>query len=219
MRKHTYWGAGIAAGALLTAFSIAPAHADATDELTAGGATVAVGDSVTANLASANATFATSIGNIVCTVSSFGSTVSANPAEDTTEATETVTALSFSSCKSTISGTTGVSSIGLTKGTTPTATVNDDASSDSAITLNVSPSVTVVLRTVLGNITCVYGGAVSGAIDNSAQTITFTSQSVSKQTGSSFACPATGSFTAAYGPTVDNNILDVNGNPTAVTVN
>jgi len=219
MRKHTYLAAGFAAGALLTAFSIAPATADTADELTAGGTNVAVGDSVTANLASSNATFSTSIGNIVCTASNFASTVATNPAEDTAEATETVTALAFSGCTSTVSGTTGVSSIGLTSGTTPTATVDDDSSADSAITLDVSPSVTVVLKTVLGNIKCIYAGAVSGAIDNTAETITFSGQSVAKQSGSSFACPASGSFTAAYGPTVDNNILDANGNPTALTVN
>ena len=217
MRKHTYLAAGVVAGALLTAFSIAPATADTVDELTAGGTNVAVGDSVTANLASANATFATSIGNIVCTASNFASTVATNPAAGTGEATETVTALAFSSCTSTITGTSGVSSIGLTTGTTPTATVDD--SNPAAIALDVSPSVTVVLRTVLGNIKCVYAGAVAGAIDNTAETITFSGQTVSKQTGSSFACPASGSFTAAYGPTVDNNILDANGNPTALTVN
>ena len=80
MRKHTYVAAVFAAGALLTAFSIAPASADTGDELTAGGTNVAVGDSVTANLASSNATFATSIGNIVCTASNFASTVATNPA-------------------------------------------------------------------------------------------------------------------------------------------
>jgi hypothetical protein len=215
MRKHTYLGAGIAAGALLAAFCVAPASADTADDLTAGGANVGVGDSVTAGLASSTATFSTSIGNIVCTASNFAATVATNPAVGTGEATETVTALAFSSCTSTISGTSGVSSIGLTSGTTPTATVDD--SNPAAIALDVSPSVTVVLRTVLGNIRCVYAGAVSGAIDNTADTITFSGQPVARQTGSSFACPSTGSFTASYGPTVDNNILDANGNPTAVT--
>src|SRR5438445_6779215 len=117
MRKHAYLGAGIAAGALLAAFSTAPATADTVDELTAGGANVAVGDSVTANLASSTATFATSIGNIVCTGSNFATTDASNPAVGTGLATETVTALSFSGCTSTISGTSGVSSIGLTSGT------------------------------------------------------------------------------------------------------
>ena len=50
MRKHTYLAAGIAAGALLTAFSIAPATADTVDELTAGGTNVAVGDAVLGRL-------------------------------------------------------------------------------------------------------------------------------------------------------------------------
>jgi hypothetical protein len=156
----------------------------------------------------------TSIGKITCTVSTFSATDTTNPAEGVAEATETLHVLSFSGCTSTISGTTGVRSVGLTSGTTPLATVVDEPS-DNPIDLDLSPSVTVVLNTVLGPISCIYAGAVVGVVSNSAATITFTGQTVSRQSGSSAACPSTGSFTATYGNVDDTSMT---GSP-AVVVN
>jgi hypothetical protein len=214
MRKHIYLGAGATALALLTAVAAGPASAAGGAELSAGGNDVAVGDVISANLSSPSATFSTSSGNISCTASSFSSTDTTNPAEGVDEATETVHTLAFSSCKSTIFGTVSVKSVGLTAGTAPLATVVDEPSDD-PIDLDVSPSVTVVLNTVLGSVTCIYAGAVSGVVDNTADTITFTGQTVAKATGSSALCPATGTFTATYGNVVDSSMT---GTP-AVTVN
>ncbi|HEV3172070.1 MAG TPA: hypothetical protein VGZ32_17095 [Actinocrinis sp.] len=214
MRKHIYLGAGATALALLTAVAAGPASAAGGDELTAGGANVAVGDVISATLSSPNATFSTSSGNISCTASSFSSTDATNPAEGTAEATETVHTLAFSSCTSTIFGTVSVKSVGLTAGTAPLATVADEPS-DNPVDLNVSPSVKVVLNTILGSVTCIYSGPVAGVVSNAADTITFTGQTVAKAPGSSALCPSTGTFTATYGNVVDQSIT---GTP-AITVN
>ena len=214
MRKHTYLAAGIAAAALLAAVSTGSALAAGGDELTAGGNNVTVGDTVTASLSSASAVLSTSIGKITCTASTFSATATTNPAEGVAEATETLHVLSFSGCTSTISGTTGVRSVGLTSGTTPLATVVDEPS-DNPIDLDLSPSVTVVLGTILGPISCIYAGPVVGVVSNSAGTITFTGQAVTRQAGSSAACPSSGTFTATYGHVVDAGMT---GSP-AVIVN
>jgi hypothetical protein len=205
MRKYTYIGAAAASLFLAAAFAVGPAAAAGGDELTAGGNNVAVGDSITATLSSADAVLSTSIGDIDCTVSSFAATDKTNPAEGVAEATETVNTLSFSSCSTTIIGAEDVSSIGLTPGTAPIATVVDEPS-DNPIDLDVTPSVTVVLDTILGSVDCIYSGAVAGAVSNSADTITFTGQTVTSQSGSSQLCPASGSFTATYGSVVDHTM-------------
>jgi hypothetical protein len=222
MRKITYVGAGLAAAALATAFSIAPATADTTDVLSAGGTNAAVGDSITANNATGTDTvLSTSLGNIDCTSSSFASTVGTNPAAtgtSDTEATETLTGLSASNCSTSIFGTTGVESIALTDGSTASVTVDDNDGSSNAPTLTLTPSVTAVIDTFLGQISCVYSGTVTGVISNSAQTITFTNQSVTSQTGSSVLCPSSGTYSATFGPVVDNSIL-TGGSATPLTVN
>ena len=214
MRKYTYLAAGAAAAALLAAVSTGSALAAGGDELTAGGNNVNVGDTVSASLSSTSAVLSTSIGKITCTASTFSATDTTNPAEGVAEATETLHVLSFSGCTSTISGTTGVRSVGLTSGTTPLATVVDEPS-DNPIDLDLTPSVTVVLNTILGPISCIYAGPVVGVVSNAAGTITFTSQSVSRQTGSSVACPSTGSYSATYGNVDDTSMT---GSP-AVIVN
>ena len=61
----------------------------------------------------------------------------------------------------------------------------------------------------------VYAGPVVGVVSNSAGMITFTSQSVSRQTGSSAGCPSTGSYSATYGHVDDTGMT---GSP-AVIVN
>jgi hypothetical protein len=203
MRKYTYVGAAAASLILAAAFSAGPAAAAGGDELTAGGNNVAVGNSITATLTSTDATLSTSIGNIVCTGSGFAATDATNPAEGVAEATETVNTLSFSGCSTTIFGAEDVSSIGLTG--TATATVVDEPS-DNPIDLDVTPTVTVVLDTILGPVDCIYSGPVVGVVSNSADTITFTGQSVSSQSGSSQLCPSSGTFTATYGHVVDTSM-------------
>jgi hypothetical protein len=207
MRKRTYSylaasGLAAAAATAVLALGAAPALAatgHTVDTLTvskAGGTNVKVKDALDAAL-SGTSVFTTSAGNLSCTAGSFASTVKTNSA---TKATETVTGLSFtpSSCSSGITGTTGVISIGLKTGTAPVATVTASTSK-----LTVKPTATVVLGTILGNVTCYYSGSLTGTLSNTNHSLVFTKAKMTSQTGSSSLCPSTGTFTATYAPITD----------------
>lgn len=188
-----------------------PASADGTSVLTtgsAGGTAVAVGDVLSAPLASgSNATLyssATGTSGVKCTSSTFTATVTDNPAAPGT-ATESVSGQSFdaSSCTSNVFGVTGVSSI--TVDNLPyTTTVASDG------TITVSPAsgstiqTTVKLKTLLGSITCVYQApSLTGTASNDDNSINFTNQQFTKVSGSSL-CFSSGFFTAKYAPVTDN---------------
>jgi hypothetical protein len=217
MRKFLYMPV-LAAVAALTVLAAGPAQAAGGDVLTAGGNNVVVNDVITGS--STSAVLSTSIGKITCTVAGFSAKAASNPAAPGT-ATETVTSLSASSCTSTITGTTGVTSVGLNGSSTPTASVcSTSACPASPVTtvpeLFISPTVKVVLTSVLGPVTCIYGGTtLFASVNNAGDSFTFTSQSVNRQTGSSTACPSTGTYTATYGSVKDTTMT---GSP-AITVN
>jgi hypothetical protein len=62
---------------------------------------------------------------------------------------------------------------------------------------------TVVLRTLLGSINCVYQApSLTGKADNADNSIAFTNQEFTKTSGSSL-CFANGYFTAKYAPVTD----------------
>lgn len=199
--------------AALTLPAITPASAAADAVLTANGQNVAVGDVLTASLASGTAaTFyssATGTSGISCASSAFNATVTDNPTAPGT-ATETLTAHTFGSCTSNVLGVTGVTSI----------TVNNlpytvSAASGGALTVT-PPSggtiqTTIVLRTLLGSITCVYQGpSLTGTTSNTDNSINFTSQAFTRTSGSSL-CFAAGYFTAKYAPVTDGaNPVTVN---------
>lgn len=66
---------------------------------------------------------------------------------------------------------------------------------------------TIVLKTLLGTVTCVYKASpasLSGTTSNTAQTISFANQSFAKSTGPG-TCFANGFFTASYGPVKDSS--------------
>ncbi|MEU6506336.1 Tat pathway signal sequence domain protein [Streptomyces sp. NPDC046942] len=197
-----------------TAFTLAlavatPASADSVVLTTggAGGTAVAVGDTLTAPLASGTSaalySSATGTSGVSCTSSQFTANVTANPSAPGT-ATESVTGHTFSasSCTSNVLGVTGVSSI--TVDNLPyTASVGSDG------TLTVAPAsgsviqTTVKLKTLLGSITCVYQAAgLTGKTDNADSSISFTNQQFTKSSGSSL-CFANGYFTAKYAPVTD----------------
>ncbi|MGW7790368.1 Tat pathway signal sequence domain protein [Streptomyces tricolor] len=175
-----------------------------------GGAAVAVGDTLTAPLASGtSATFyssATGTSGVKCTGSQFTAKVTANPAAPGT-ATESVTAHTFdsSTCTSNVTGVLGVN--GITINNLPySATVTSDG------TLTVSPpsgsviQATVQLRTLLGTVTCVYQAPkLTGKADNADSSINFTNQQFAKTSGSSL-CFANGYFTAKYAPVTDAGV-------------
>jgi hypothetical protein len=199
-----------AAMAVLTALATSPASAQSVDVLTAGGNNVTAGnpgDTIVGT--STSAVLSTSAGSITCNSASFTADVQTNP-EAPGSATEQVTVLSASSCKSSIAGTTSVKSVGLTSGDEPTATVDD-----SGPTLTITPSVTVVLGTVLGQVTCIYSGTLVASVDNTDNAIDFDGATVTKQTGSSSVCPSSGTYTSTYSPVEDTSVA---GDP-AVVVN
>lgn len=202
---------GTAAALSLTAV---PAFA-ATPVLTTSAGAVAVGDVLTAPLASGTSatlySSATGTSGIKCSSSQFTASVTANPNAPGT-ATESVSGHTFaaSSCTSNVLGVTGVSSI----------TVDNlpyTASVASGGALTVSPGsagaiqTTVKLSTLLGSITCVYQApSLTGTANNSDSSINFTNQQFTKVSGSSL-CFANGFFTAKYAPVTDGGA--------AVTVN
>lgn len=202
--------AAVAALSVPTAFTAVAADATgaaAAPVLTtgsAGGTAVAVGDTLTAPLASGTtATFhssATGTSGVSCTSSQFTATVTGNPTAPGT-ATESVTAHTFDAagCSTNVTGVLGVSQISL--GNLPyTATVASDG------TLTVSPPsgsairATVVLRTLLGTVNCVYEApALSGTASNDDNGIHFDDQHFTKVSGSAL-CFANGYFTAHHAP-------------------
>ncbi|MBY8883618.1 Tat pathway signal sequence domain protein [Streptomyces sp. PTM05] len=216
MRTSTCLAATVAALSLALAGAApslaATAHpAAASSVLTygsAGGSAVAVGDSLVAPLKSGTkATFYSSTSGtsgVSCSASQFTASVSTNPAAPGT-ATESLTGQTFTSCTSNVVGVTGVKSI--TVNGLPFNTSVSDASGDPVTVAPASGSVqtTVVLNTLLGTTTCVYsGGSLTGAANNTAQTIAFANQHFTKSSGSSL-CFSNAYFSATYGPVADTS--------------
>jgi hypothetical protein len=201
----------VGAVAALSVPAAVPASAADTAVLTtgsAGGTAVAVGDVLSAPLASGtNATLyssATGTSGVVCSSSTFTASVTDNPAAPGT-ATESVSGQSFdsSSCTSNVVGVTGVSSI-----TVDNLPYTTTVTSDGALTVTPASGstiqTTVKLRTLLGSITCVYQApSLTGTASNDDSSIAFTDQEFTKVSGSSL-CFSSGFFSAEYGPVTDN---------------
>ena len=199
--------------AALSLPAVAPASAADTAVLTAGGNAVAVGDVLTASLASGTTatlySSATGTSGVSCSSSQFTATVTDNPTAPGT-ATESLTGHTFSNCSANVLGVLGVTGITVNN-------LNYTTSVSSDGTVSVTPAAgstiqtTVVLRTLLGSINCVYQApSLSGTADNADNSIKFTAQEFSKVSGSSL-CFAKGYFTAKYAPVTDGT--------TPVTVN
>ncbi|MFF0161339.1 Tat pathway signal sequence domain protein [Streptomyces sp. NPDC005263] len=172
-----------------------------------GGTPVAVGDVLTAPLATGTTatlySSATGTSGISCTKSQFTAKVTDNPAAPGT-ATESLSGHSFdsSSCSANVVGVTGVTSI--TVNNLPyTTAVNSDGTVTVTAPSGSAVQTTVVLRTLLGSINCVYQTpSLTGKADNADNSITFTKQQFTKTSGSSL-CFANGYFTAKYAPVSD----------------
>lgn len=198
----------VAAMSLLPAL---PASAAAQDTAvlttgSAGGTAAAVGDVLTAPLATGTAatlySSATGTSGVSCSTSQFTATVTDNPASSGT-ATESVTGHTFADCTSNVLGTLSVKSV--TVNNLPYVTT---VTSDGVVTVTPSSSdapiqTTVVMSTLLGTITCVYrADSISGTSSNTDNSINFTSQPFTKYSGSSL-CFSAGYFTAKYAPVSD----------------
>lgn len=191
--------AGTVAALSLTA--VTPASAAGAVLSTANG-DVAVGDVLNASLASGtNATLyssATGTSGLSCASSGFTATVTDNPTAPGT-ATESLSAHTFGSCTANVLGVLGVTSI-----TVNALPYTSSVSSDGTVTVTPASGstiqTTVVLRTLLGSINCVYQApSLTGVANNADNSITFTSQQFTRTSGSSL-CFANGYFTAKYSP-------------------
>jgi hypothetical protein len=194
--------------AALTLPAIAPASAAETPVLTTGGlggTPVAVGDTLTASLATGTTatlySSATGTSGVSCASSQFTATATDNPAAPGT-ATESLSAHTFANCSANVVGVLGVTSITVNKLPYTTSVTSDG-------TVTVTPAsgstiqTTVVLRTLLGSINCVYQApSLTGKADNADNSIAFTNQEFTKTSGSSL-CFANGYFTAKYAPVTD----------------
>ncbi|KUN88669.1 hypothetical protein [Streptomyces griseoruber] len=188
----------------LTLPAVTPASAAGAVLTTANG-DVAVGDVLNASLASGTAATlynsSTGTSGISCATSTFTATVTDNPAAPGT-ATESLTGQTFGNCTSNVLGVTGVTSI--TVNNLPYTTT---VTSGGVVTVT-PPSgstvqTTVVLRTLLGTVSCVYqASGLSGTASNTDNSINFSNQAFTRSSGSTL-CPSAGYFTAKYAPVTD----------------
>ncbi|MGC4806029.1 Tat pathway signal sequence domain protein [Micromonospora sp. DT233] len=208
MPKYGRAAVGLAAVALLGSLvGATPAAADpslATNVLTTGstsGAAVAVGDTLQASLQSGtSATFyssATGTSGVKCSTSSFTAKTLTNPLRPGT-ATESLTGQTFTNCTTNVLGTLGVNSVVVNN--LPYAV---SVTSAGVATLSGSIQSTVSLRTLLGNITCVYrASSLTGRASNTNNSLTFTNQTLTKSSGPG-TCFSTAYFSATYAPVKD----------------
>jgi hypothetical protein len=208
MHKSRITAAAIAGATVAMMFG-APALADDANVLTAdslAGPAVAVGDTISAGIATGTqAVFATAPGGangMKCTGSSFSAVVNDNPAAPGAAALGST--LGLSGCTvSGIFGVLGVNSVAVTNQPYATTTASDGTVTVSGT--DAAPiSATLVLRTLLGSVTCKFvanGNAISGVADNADNSIAFTNQQFNKSSGPA-ACVANGYFSAKYTPVV-----------------
>ncbi|WP_328479121.1 Tat pathway signal sequence domain protein [Streptomyces sp. NBC_00377] len=194
--------AGTVAALSLTA--VTPASAAGAVLTTANG-DVVVGDVLNASLATGTTatlySSATGTSGVSCAASAFSATVTGNPTAPGT-ATESLTGHTFGSCTANVIGVLGVTGVTVNNLAYTTSVASDG-------TVTVTPAsgstiqTTVVLRTLLGSINCVYQApSLTGTANNDDNSINFTSQQFTKTSGSSL-CFANGYFTAKYSPVTD----------------
>ena len=210
MRKYLYLGIAVASVLLSTAFAL-PASADTPDVLTygsIGGSNVAVGDTISAALASGTtATFdsdTSDTSGVSCTTSDFASTVTANPAASGV-ATESVTGQSFDGCSSNTFGVTAVNFV--TAQNLPFSAAVDDSTDTITVTGTSAAPIQseLELDTIVGTIDCTYqadNDTLTGTVSNTDSLIDFSNQQFDLTSGSTL-CPANGYFTASYAPVQD----------------
>ncbi|MEV7599800.1 Tat pathway signal sequence domain protein [Kitasatospora sp. NPDC089797] len=216
--RRTLAAASLAAIAL-TGAAVAPAQANAAAVLTQGSASgpaIAVGDNLVANLVSGTAaTFTDGAGStngVSCASSSFAATVTSNPAAPGS-ATEQLNTQSFDQCTSSVMGVMSVQSVTATSLPYTNTVVSGGGSNN--VSLNGTSAgpvgITVVLNTLLGQISCVYQSpnGITGNTSNSGSTIGFSNQPANLVSGPGL-CFSTGYFSATYGPVTDSSAA---GNP------
>jgi hypothetical protein len=214
MRTRT----SLALAAAVTALALSaagPASAADGSVLTTGGAggtAVAVGAVLNSSLAAGTSatlySSSTGTSGLSCTSSKFVASVVDNPTAPGT-AIESVTEHTFdsASCTSNVVGVLGVTSIKVDN-----LAYSSAVGSDGSVTITPAAGstiqTTVVLRTLLGSINCVYQApSLSGTADNADNSISFSKQQFTKFSGSSL-CFSNGFFTAKYAPVTDTTQTD-----------
>ena len=209
MRTRT----SLALAAAVTALALSaagPASAADGSVLTTGGAggtAVAAGAVLNSSLAAGTSatlySSSTGTSGLSCTSSKFVASVVDNPTAPGT-AIESVTEHTFdsASCTSNVVGVLGVTSIKVDN-----LAYSSAVGSDGSVTITPAAGstiqTTVVLRTLLGSINCVYQApSLSGTADNADNSISFSKQQFTKFSGSSL-CFSNGYFTAKYAPVTD----------------
>ncbi|MFD7455212.1 Tat pathway signal sequence domain protein [Kitasatospora sp. NPDC059827] len=211
--RRTLAAASLAAFAL-TGAAVAPAQADSPAVLTqgsAGGAAIAVGDTLVANLAPGTAaTFTNGAGSttgVSCANSSFSATVTSNPTAPDS-ATEQLNSQSFGSCTSNVFGVRSVKSVTATSLPYTNTVTSGSGSNVSLNGTGAGPvGITVVLNTLLGTVNCVYQSpsGITGSTSNTDNSISFVSQPANLVSGPGL-CFSTGYFSATYGPVTDSSV-------------
>jgi hypothetical protein len=224
VRKYFYVGSVVAA-ALIAALPATAAEAAPVHVLTigkVGGRAVAPGAVLKASLVPrTTVVFATNLGKLTCTRSTFTAKVVANPAKTRTPATarESITAQTFAGCTIHVTGLT-VTIKSITVRNLPyNATISDARGFPVRISgrSRAKPLLlTVVVKIGTGTpFSCsVKAASISGTASNRGNVVAFVKQKFVKAAGGAF-CPASGTFSARWGPVRDSS---VRGNP-AVFVN
>jgi hypothetical protein len=145
-----------------------------------------------------------SASGVTCTTSSFTATVTANPPAPGV-AEDSLDAQTFSDCTSNVFGILSVD--GVTVDNLPYTVALDDTAGTATVTG--SPiQTTVVLSTLLGQITCQYqADSITATVAAGTTGIGFANQAFAKTSGPGL-CFANGYFSAQYAPVVDSSRAD-----------
>lgn len=220
MRK--YLGAAVIAAiaALLTAVpALASSNAVLSDtNPNPNGTNTAPGSVIAGSLSSTNAQFTTTSGGstgVFCTTSTTSATVGPNPGDNPTApgtANLSLTAQTFSSCTSNISGVRSINkvtvdhlpyNVSITSPPPDTVTISPGSSGNIHVTVNVT---TIFFQTL----NCGYhvhasSGNITGSAGNGTNTISFSNQQFDGDNGNNFQCTTTAFFTASYSQVDSSN--------------
>jgi hypothetical protein len=226
VRKYFYIGV-LVATALVAALPAAASAATPVHVLTTGkvgGPAVAPKAVLKASLVTrTSVVFATSLGKLTCTKSTFTAKVVTNPVKGTAAkpatATESITAETFAGCTIKVTGFKVIIK-SITVANLPyNATVSDAKGNPVKISGRSKAKpllLSVVVQVGTGKpFTCgVKAASIAGAASNKGSTTAFVKQKFTKSSGGAL-CPASGTFSATYGPVRDTS---VKGSP-AIFVN
>jgi hypothetical protein len=213
VRKYFYMVAVVAAAviAVLPAASASAASVHVLTTKKVGGTAVAVKAVLKASLAPrTSAVFSASLGKLTCAKSTFTAKVVTNPAKGAkpATATESITAETFSSCKISLAGATVKSE---SVGNLPYNASVSDAKTHPVKISGRSKAKPLVLSVTVKDgtltVSCsVKAASISGTWSNKGNETVFVKQKLTYAAGPKTICPASGTFSATYGPVKDTSV-------------